>query len=57
MTLRFRQQIRDDGDGHGGDFCGLSFFSLPTREKKCRDAFRADCCVKILILSQFFTVK
>jgi hypothetical protein len=26
MTLRFRQQIRDDGDGHGGDFCGLSFF-------------------------------
>jgi hypothetical protein len=50
MTLRFRQQIRDDGDGHGGDFCGLSFFSLPTRKKKCRDAFRADCCVKILIL-------
>jgi hypothetical protein len=33
----------------------VTHHSLPTREKKCHgDAFQADCCVKMLFLSQFF---
>jgi hypothetical protein len=36
----------------------VTHHSLPTREKKCHgDAFQADCCVKMLFLSQFFTVQ